>query len=181
MTLLPSLDDQKLGRHQPSCYRGAMLVFISGSVNAGKSSTAHALASKLGAEFLDLDDLAAAIEDFSLESDIPKVIQQAADLINGFERQGISVVANYVLREEDYQRLRAALQVDEQHFVTLAPPLSEVQRDRGRGLSTWEKERIALHYQTGIASPSFGITLDNSGLSIEETTEQIIELIIWAA
>ena len=82
------------------------LIFISGSVNSGKSTTSKLIADKIGAEWLDFDEIAHANPGFDLSKDIPKVIKAGAEAVNAHTDKGKAVVANYVLREEDYVALR---------------------------------------------------------------------------
>lgn len=151
-----------------------MIIFISGSVNAGKSTTSKLVAEKLGAEWIDVDEIAQSIPGFDLAKDIPKAMELTIDAINKLTADGKSVVANYVLRRKDYERLRARLIDHEQYYFTLAPRLEVVRRDRGRGMNDWEYERIKYHYDTGIAKPDFGEIIDSSNLTLEETAKDIL-------
>jgi len=154
-----------------------MLVFINGSVNAGKSSTAELLAKKLGAEFIDFDDLTEAVPGFELERDIPKVFEKGIEKINQLESEGRSTIAAWGIRPEDYLMLQDKLKVDKQFYITLAPRLEIALTDRGRGMNEWELQRIKYHYDTGLPNPSFGTIIDNSDLSLERTVARIMEII----
>jgi cytidylate kinase len=154
-----------------------MIIFISGSVNAGKSTTSKLVAEKIGAEWVDVDEIAHAIPDFSLARDIPQALDNAIKHINNLTNQGKNVVANYVLRQEDYEQLAAGLDDLDQHFFTLAPRLEIARSDRGRGMSEWEYDRIKYHYDTGIASPGFGKIIDTSYMTVDEVANIIIQLI----
>ena len=74
-----------------------MLVFISGSINSGKTTTAKALAKRLGAVFVNVDDLNDTIQNFNLASDLDKSMDLAIQTINNSTRQGKDVIANYVV------------------------------------------------------------------------------------
>lgn len=150
-----------------------MVIFINGSVNSGKSTTSKLLAEKLGAEWFDVDELSRAIPGFDLEKDIPKAINLTIKKINELTDIKKSVVANYVLRQEDYEQLNCGLKDKDQHYYTLAPRLEVARSDRGRGLNEWEFERIKYHYDTGIANPKFGEIIDTS----EMTTEEVVNTI----
>jgi len=155
-----------------------MLVFISGSINSGKTTTSKLLASKLGAAFINVDDLNDRIPNFNLATDLDKSMDQAIEEINAHLAQGRDVVANYVVREKDWQRLQNEVKTKDIHFITLAPRLEVAQGKRGdRTLSEWEVARVKHHYDTGIASPQFGYIIDNSDSSVEETVEKILEII----
>lgn len=157
-----------------------MLIFISGSINSGKTTTTKALAKKLGAVFINVDDLNDQIPNFNLATDLDKSMDLAIETINRHLSLGKTVVANYVVRQRDYDRFAGEINTDKQYVITLAPRLEIAQNQRGeRVLSEWEKQRIKYHYNTGVASPSFGIIIDNSGLSVEQTVDKILDLISY--
>ena len=57
----------------------------------------------------------------------------------------------------------------------LSPPLDITQSQRGeRVLSKQEVDRIAYHYQTNLHNPDFGIAIDNSELTLEETVKLML-------
>lgn len=155
-----------------------MLIFISGSINSGKTTTSKMLADKLGAEFINVDDLNDTIPNFSLSKDLDKSMDLAIRTINKYLDVGKDVVANYVVRRKDYERFANELNTKNQYIITLAPRLDVAQSKRGdRVLTDWEVQRIKYHYDTGIASPQFGHVIDNSDISAEETVQKIIEII----
>lgn len=155
-----------------------MLVFISGSMNSGKTTTSSVLAKKLGAVCINIDDLRETITDFSLESDLDKVMDLAILEINTQLSQGKMVVANYILRHKDYLRLLTEVGTCDICVVTLAPKLEVAQSQRGeRILTDWEVQRVAHHYAKGIASPQFGYIIDNSDMTVDETADKIIHII----
>jgi cytidylate kinase len=154
-----------------------MLVFINGSLNSGKSSTSRLLAQKLGAEFIDFDEFSRKIPNFQLSKDIPEVLRLGSDAINKLDKEGKSVVANYVLSQKDYEILTSNLDVAEQHFFTLSPRIEVARSNKGRELSEWEYERVKHHYDIGINKPSFGEIIDNSDISLEDTVNLIISKI----
>ena len=155
-----------------------MLVFISGSINSGKTTTAKALARKLGADFVNVDDLNDTIPNFNLATDLDKSMDLAIKTINESLDKGKDVVANYVVRQKDFDRFASEIHTDKQYVITLAPRLEVAQSQRGnRVLTDWEMQRIKHHYDTGIASPKFGYIIDNSDLSLEETVQAILDKI----
>ncbi len=154
------------------------LVFISGSINSGKTTTSKLLAEKLDADFINVDDLNDSIPNFNLATDLDKSMDLAIAKINESIANGRSVVANYVVRQRDYDRFEREIHTDEQYVVTLAPRLEVAQSKRGdRELSEWEVQRIKHHYDTGIANPSFGSVIDNSDSTLQETVESILSII----
>ncbi len=155
-----------------------MLVFISGSINSGKTTTAKALAERIGAVLLNVDDLNDSIPNFNLATDLDKSMDLAITTINEYTAEGKDVVANYVVRQEDFDRFENEIHADPQFVITLAPRLEVAQGKRGdRTLSEWEVSRVKYHYDTGVASPKFGHIIDNSDISIDETVDRIMDII----
>ncbi|MDO8591974.1 MAG: shikimate kinase [bacterium] len=150
-----------------------MVIFINGSMNSGKTTVGKLLAKRIGYEFLDFDDISEAMADFDLGKDLPKVIKTGIKQINDLVDDGKNVVAVFVVRRKDYEKLIAEVN-DEIRFVTLAPRLEVAITNRGnRDLSNWHKERVKYHYKTGIANPDFGIIIDNSSTTPARTAEII--------
>jgi adenylate kinase family enzyme len=155
-----------------------MLIFISGSINSGKTTTAYALADRIGAVSINVDDLNDSIPDFDLATDLDKSMDLAIEAINKGLAQGRDVVANYVVRQKDFDRFKNEINTKEQYVVTLSPRLEIAQSKRGdRELSEWEVSRIKHHYDRGIASPKFGHIIDNSELTVDETVNSILHLL----
>ena len=155
-----------------------MLVFISGSINSGKTTTSKVLAEKIGATFVNVDDLNDRIPNFNLATDLDKSMDIAIETINSLAQQGKDIVANYVVRQQDFDRFEKEIKTQPQVVITLAPRLEVVQMRRGdRELSEWEISRIKYHYDSGIASPKFGHSIDNSDLTVNETVDVILRII----
>ncbi len=155
-----------------------MLVFISGSINSGKTTTSRALAEPLNAEVINVDDLNDTIPNFNLATDLDKSMDLAIETINSLTKQGKDVVANYVVRQQDWERFEKEVEIQPQIFITLAPHIEVAQSQRGdRQLTEWEVSRIKHHYDSGIASPSFGYIVDNSEMNIDETVDEIMRLV----
>lgn len=154
-----------------------MIIFINGSVNAGNTTTSRLIAEKINAEWIDVDEIAHAIPNFDLSKDIPRAIQLAIEKMNQLTKAGKIIVANYVLRQEDYEQLSEGLVDKDQYYFTLAPKLEIARSDRGRGLNDWEFERIKYHYDTAITNPEFGKIIDTSEMSIEEAANTIIQMV----
>jgi tRNA A37 N6-isopentenylltransferase MiaA len=155
-----------------------MLIFISGSINSGKTTTSHALAKRLNAEVVNVDDLNDTIPNFNLATDLDKSMDLAIKTINSLTEQGKDVVANYVVRQQDWERFEKEIESQPQIVITLAPRIEVAQSQRGdRRLTEWEISRIKHHYDAGIATPSFGYIVDNSNMTIDETVDEIMKLI----
>lgn len=155
-----------------------ILVFISGSINSGKTTTSKLLAEKLGAALINVDDLNDTITNFNLATDLDKSMDLAIAKINEYLAEGKDVVANYVVRQRDFDRFAKEVHTKEQYVITLAPRLEVAQGKRGdRQLSEWEVARVKHHYDTGVANPAFGHIIDNSDIDIEEAVERIQKII----
>lgn len=155
-----------------------MLIFLSGSINSGKTTVGRAVADKLGAVFINVDDLNDSIPNFNLATDLDKSMDLAVQTINAHLDIGRDVVANYVVRQRDFDRFEKEIHTKEQHVITLSPRLVIAQSKRGdRQLTEWEVQRVKYHYETGIASPTFGLIVDNSELTVEETVNEVLRLI----
>lgn len=153
-----------------------MLVFLSGSINSGKTTVSKLVAERLGAAWINVDDLNDRIPNFNLATDLDKSMDLAIEEINKYAALGKDIVANYVLRERDYHRLGKEVLTTPQIIITLAPRLEIAQSNRGgRELTEWEVSRVKHHYDTGIASPDFGHIIDTSDMQINETVNAILQ------
>lgn len=159
-----------------SIYVMTFLVFINGSMNSGKTTTAMNLATKLGTSFIDLDDIRAEYDDLNLSDAIPLVLSKAARRINEEVVNNRSVIACYVLSEKNYDSFISMLGDYPKFFYTLNPELNSITQQRGeRHISNDEIERIKYHYAIGINKPSFGKNIDNTHLSIDEVGQIIVD------
>jgi cytidylate kinase len=155
-----------------------MLIFISGSINAGKTTTSRLLAEKLGWPLINVDDLTDKVDGFDIYSHLDLAMDLAIEAINKAAAGNKNVVANFVIRKEDYPRLEHEIQASPQIFITLNPGLATAQSQRGdRVLTDWEIKRIKAHHDDGIASPEYGYVIDNSKLTIAETVDEIISIV----
>ncbi len=155
-----------------------MLIFISGTINAGKTTTAKLLAEKLGWPFINVDDITDQIEGFDIYTHLDVAMDAAITAINAATAEKNNVVANFVARKEDYIRLEHEIHTHPQIFITLSPGLKVAQSQRGdRVLTDWEIKRIKAHHVDGLASPDYGYIVDNSRLSVEVTVEEIMSIV----
>ena len=117
--------------------------------------------------------------DFNLATDLDRSMDLAIKTINDHIQRGKDVVANYVLRQKDFNWFADEIKTSPQIVVTLAPRLEIAQGRRGdRELSEWEIARVRHYYDVGIASPRFGYIVDNSELTIDETVDRIMDIIL---
>lgn len=146
-----------------------MLVWLTGTINSGKSTVGRLLAEKLGGHYLDCDSLVA--RDKALYKWVQGTLDAALERMCAAQEP---VVADYPLRPVDWEYLHGAL--PHLRCICLAPPLEVVLTNRGtRELTEDEKERIKQMYATGYNKPPFAeLVMNNHGQHPEETTAQIL-------
>jgi adenylate kinase family enzyme len=158
-----------------------MIIFINGSINAGKSTIANILAKKLpNIALIEIDTLREMIGWMPLEESIPINLENAVSLIENFSRKGLDVIVAYPLAQKSYDYMSDKLKDSNQqiYFFTLSPNLEKALTNRGaRELNDWEKNRIKHHYDRGIHKPNFGEIIDNSEQNPEETAKIILDKI----
>jgi len=155
-----------------------MLIFISGSINSGKTTTSRAVAERLGWTYINVDDLTDKVEGFDIYTHLDLAMDLAIIAINAATADNKDVVANFVIRRQDYARFEHEIHAHPLVFITLNPGLTVAQSQRGdRILTEWEMKRIKAHHEDGIASPEYGYTIDNSELTVDETVEEIMLLV----
>ena len=160
------------------CYDEPMLIFISGSINAGKTTTSKLLVENLGWTYINVDDLTDKVDGFDIYTHLDLAIDLAIEAINTALDKDNNVVANFVARKDDYMRLKHEIRTQPLVFITLSPGLKVAQSQRGdRVLTEWEIKRIKAHYDDGIAEPEYGYIIDNSSLTPEETVDKIMQIV----
>ncbi|MEI8249236.1 MAG: hypothetical protein WCG07_01945 [Candidatus Taylorbacteria bacterium] len=156
-----------------------MIIFLNGSINAGKSTIAKILAHKIpNTALLEIDVLHAMIEWMPIDQAVPINLENAISVIRNFYNNGFDVIVPYPLSQKNYEYVISKLKsIDTKlYFFTLAPKIEKALTNRGaRELNDWEKERISHHYASGITTPSFGIIIDNSELTPDETAKFILD------
>ena len=158
-----------------------MVILLSGSINAGKSTVAEELSSLLpNAALIEVDALRDMVAWMPLEDSIPLNLENAISLIENFDRHGLHAIVPYPLSKTNYEVVTSALGVKgiKHTAFTLAPNLEVALTDRGtRRLTDEERERIQYHYDIGIATPEFGVVIDNSTQTPQETAAHIMHLL----
>ena len=153
-----------------------MVIFINGSINSGKSTVSKILADKLGnTAVLEIDDLRNFIEWMPLEQAIPINLENAVAVIRVFINKGLNVIIPYPLSKNNYDYLLKNLtDIDDIKVFTLSPKLEIALTNRGpRDLNDGEKDRIKYHYEIGINKTDFGLIIDNSKETPQQTASQI--------
>jgi len=155
-----------------------MIIFLNGSINAGKSTVAKLLVKELSnTALLEIDALREMIGWMPIDQAVPINLENAISVIKNFSKRGLNVIVPYPLSQKNYDYVTSELKdLDTKIFVfTLSPKIEKTLTNRGtRELDDWERERIQHHYDTGIASPSFGEIIDNSEQTPQETTRYIL-------
>jgi len=158
-----------------------MIILLNGSINAGKSTVSKRLCEMLPrTAHVEVDSLREFISWMPLEESIPINIEAAIAVTKVFVRRGLNVIFSYPLRPEDYDIiLHEFAELDVRvHGVTLRPRLEVSLTNRGtRRLTDWERSRIPYHYETNLNQPEFGIIIDNSEQTPDETARQILRYI----
>jgi cytidylate kinase len=155
----------------------ARLIFVSGPINAGKTTVSRLLARRLsGTAHVEGDALRAFVAWMPLEESLPTTLANLAAVSRNFLTAGQHVVVDYLLSAEDHAALVAALEPVARsiHSFVLAPPLHVALRDRGRKLDDRERSRIRELYDRRIHEPGFGISLDTGELTPVQTVEEIL-------
>src|SRR3989344_5858218 len=154
-----------------------MIIFLNGSINAGKSTVAKILAKEMpNAALLEIDAFHEMIEWMPIDKAVPINLENALSVIRNFVKQEISVIVPYPLSQKNYDFLISGLKDLEIniHIFTLAPKLEKALSNRGtRELTEQERERIKHHYNIGIPNPTFGEIIDNSDQTSQETANYI--------
>lgn len=158
-----------------------MIIFLSGSINSGKSTVAKLLLEKLSnTALLEIDALREMINWMPIDQAIPINLENAISVIRNFTNHNLHVIIPYPLSQKNYDYVIDKLKnlATEIHVFTLAPKLEKAPTNRGgRELEESEKDRIKYHYEIGIHNPKFGEVIDNSSQDPKETVQIILESI----
>lgn len=154
-----------------------MIILINGSMNSGKTTTAKLLVQKLP-RTAHIEKLRQFIEWMSIDESIPYNIQNIISLTRNFVKMGnLNVVISYPISNENFKLMSAAFADlgEPIHAFTLAPDIGVVTKNRGtRELAEWEVAQIRKTYELGMHKPNYGVIIDNSHKSPEETVQEIL-------
>lgn len=161
-----------------------MIIFLSGSINAGKTTISHLLAAKLPkAIVIEVDGIDLDKKHLPIDDRIQLRLERVAVKIKAAESRYENIIVPNPISRENFDFLVKELAECWHKIVavTLDPGLELALTDRGeRDLDDWERERIKHHYKIGIHTPDFGIIIDNSRYSPAETVEAILKQISYA-
>ncbi len=156
-----------------------MIIFLNGSINAGKSTVAKILATKLlNTALVEIDSLREMIDWIPIDQAVPINLENAISVIKNFIKRNLNVIVPYPLSQDNYDYVAGELKDinTKVFFFTLAPKLEAILGNRGeRELGKNESERIKHHYDVGIHNPSFGEIIDNTNQTPEETAKEILK------
>lgn len=155
-----------------------MIIFINGSINAGKTTVAKILAKKIpNTARVEIDTLRDFVDWLELDEAKPISLENAVLIISNFAKHGYNVIVPYPLSQKNYEYINQKLSdfSEQLYFFTLAPDIKKVQTStKDRKISPWEHDRIQHHYDIGIPSPSFGKIINNTSQTPEETANEIL-------
>lgn len=155
-----------------------MIIIINGSMNSGKTTVANILKSKIP-HVAHIEKLRQFIEWMPIEESISYNIQNIISLSKNFLKGGLNVIVSYPMSNENYHLLEKELSgFGSIYSFTLAPNLELVIRNRGtRELADWEVEQIKKSYTEELQKADYGIIIDNSHQTPDETAKVILKTI----
>lgn len=150
-------------------------IWISGSINSGKSTVSKILGKELKMAVIELDTLSTFVEDFLNFDEYLKLNYEIfSEIVETYNKRNIGVIIVYSLGEEKYLEIKDKL--NNFQIFSIDPSLEIVLKDRGeRKLTDWERDRIKYHYNKNIHNPSFGTRIDAKDKSPEEIVSNIIK------
>jgi hypothetical protein len=154
-----------------------MIVFICGAANAGKSTVGKMFAERIGARFVEGDDIRKIFYSQSVDEARPEIVETIAAVVRDIAIRGESVVVAYPIWNEDFEPLMGYLKdIDTpKHFIALNPSLESALTNRGtRELEDWEPDWIKKSYERGVNNPSFATIIDNTNCPPEKTLELVM-------
>ncbi len=157
-----------------------MIIFINGSINAGKSTVSEILQKMIpDTALVEFDSIRHFIDWLPIDKAIPMVHKVGAEVIKSFAKNNYNVIIPYPLTKESYKKIVSELDNlgTEIHAFTLSPKLEKVITNRGnRELDSKEVDRIHYHYKIKINNPGYGTVIDNSEQNPKETAAELLEI-----
>lgn len=147
-------------------------------MNSGKSTVAKLLVSKLP-KTAHIEKLRQFIEWMPIEESTPYNIKNIISLTRNFVSMGnLNVVISYPISSENFKIISKELKdLNVPIFAfTLAPDIDIVTTNRGtRKLADWEIEQIKKTYANNFHKPDYGIIINNTNQTPEETLKEILK------
>ncbi len=152
-------------------------IWISGSINSGKSIASKILSKKLEMVVIELDSFSDFVDQFMDFDDYIKLNYDiVSEIVEIYNKRGYGVIVVYPISEKKGFELKNSS--SNFIFFTLDPGLEIALTNRGEGeLSDWERGRIIHHYENGVNNLSFGFRVNTKNLTPEETVNEIVSLL----
>jgi len=157
-------------------------LWINGSINAGKSTTAKLLHQAMEQSVnIELDAFSAFASQIPVDEKLEFMIEDALQIASHWQQRSFLPMINgpvygaeLVFMQERSRKLGLV-----PFLITLSPPKEVAKQDRGeRKLTDWERSRIDYHYgDCQITQQGVGCLFDNSGMSAEESAAKLLLLI----
>jgi hypothetical protein len=155
------------------------LIFISDTINAGKTTVSALLQEALPqAAHIEVDRLRHFVSWMPLSESILITFENAARVAENFLKNEFNVIFDYPLSYEQFRSLNARLAplAGRVRAFILSPPLDVAASNRGnRVLTARELSRIRAQLEAGVHDPGFGVTLDNGAESPQITVVRVLE------
>lgn len=150
-------------------------------MNSGKSTISNLLREKIeNPAVVEIDEFRCFIKHLPVEETVAVNWENAALVARNYHNHGFNVIVPYPLAHKYYEYLQKELSdlSDHIYYVTLNPPVDVLVTNRGeRELDDREIGKIQSLHERGIADNSYGLVIDNSNQTPEETVVEILEYI----
>ncbi len=156
-----------------------MIIFISGTINAGKSTISELISARIeNTAHIEVDLLRRFIKNIPLEIAAPISRENTISVASNLIKRKFNVIIDYLLSKNEAKEMIDQLKDldNEIYFFTLSPSLENVLTTRGGDLQELDedqKDRIRYHYSIGINNPGIGIVINSTKQTPEETADEI--------
>jgi broad-specificity NMP kinase len=155
-----------------------MIIFLSGSINSGKSTIAKILIKRTpDCVNLEVDKICEFVDHIEKPEIEDIIFENVISLIKDYIKHGLNVIVSYPLSNERFNYWESQLKESDPsiYLFTLNPRLEIAMTERGeRKAKTIDSERVKFHYQIGINKLDKGFNIDNSDQTPEETVNEIL-------
>ena len=155
-----------------------MIIFLSGSINSGKSTIAKILIKRMpNCVNLEVDKICEFVDHIEKKEIEDIIFENVISLIKDYTKHGLNVIVSYPLSNGRFDYLESHLKESDPsiYLFTLNPRLEIAMSERGeRKAKTIDSERVKFHYKIGINKLDKGINIDNSDQTPMETTNVIL-------
>jgi len=157
-------------------------IWISGSINSGKSTVAAALNKRIKKSVnIECDALRHFVTHEKLDDIGDFIILDALDLAKKWSERSYLPIITWPVYGDGLQKMLSYCKELglEPILINLIPDKETAKQNRGqRELTEWEYNRIEYMYETeNIRNPAIGFSVDNTDQNIEETVKEIMRFI----